>query len=117
MNLDSLSGPLATAFVAASLIGWALAFPDLLLKRHLGVLSTLAWGLILLVPVFGALVYYALRPSFRPSPIEHADQFVEQQLAVVADLRRRGLVTPEEYERERRALVERTSLQLALKDF
>jgi hypothetical protein len=112
--MDGVSLALLALYALATLAGWGFAMADLRGRNDLsGWHKPAAFLVILLLPVIGAALYYIFRPPLRPRLWEQADKYTEEQLAVFADLRRKGVVTYDEYERERAALVSIAQVQSA----
>jgi hypothetical protein len=108
--LEELSTAIVALVLLATAAGWWLALTDLG-RRHdlVGRRKATAALVILLLPLLGALTYYAFRPPIGSSRPRFDDAYVDdpyasEQLAVVTALRQTGALSALEYEHERAAL-------------
>jgi hypothetical protein len=100
---------------------WGFALADLFIRRDLSGFAKVLWLLaILFLPLFGTLMYYLLRPRdyderayggvalAAPQPGLAGDP-MEEKLNMLTDLRQKGILSAEDYERERSALMQQAA--------
>jgi hypothetical protein len=96
-------------------VGWWLALPDLAARQDLtGWHKVASYFIVLFVPLAGAAAYYVFRPVLRSAPEERDDPYTREQLAVLTQLRRAGVLTPAEYGQESAALNQMAAVESSL---
>jgi hypothetical protein len=103
--MDEATLVIIALLVVAAVIAWWLAITDLSRRRDLTGWHLAASYLVILLPLLGAAAYYVFRPLQGATP-RVADAYAAEQIAVVAALRRNGVITREEYERECAAVLQ-----------
>lgn len=89
---------------------WAFALMDLFGRQDLRGIVKVVWlFFILFLPILGTLVYFLVRPRVRVDEVPELAQaqaaFVAEKLTQLTDLRDKGAISAEEYDRQRARLL------------
>jgi hypothetical protein len=110
MNWEVFWAVLATTFIILPLLFiWGFALADLFSRPDMGGFGKLAWLLgIIFFPLLGTLLYFIFRPATVSYGEAQAGQGMQRELTELADLRNRGVISQEEYDRYSRRLIPST---------
>jgi hypothetical protein len=110
MDWEVFWAVLAVTFIVMPLLFiWGFALVDLFSRPDLGGFGKLLWLLgIIFFPLLGTLLYFIFRPTVLSYRELDSKQELKHELNELADLRNRGVISQEEYDRYSRRLVPTT---------